>query len=477
MMKPIEINSDAVSVKQLYTNCLAEATYFLHSNGEAAVIDPLRDVDEYLKMAAETQSQIKYIFETHFHADFVSGHVELARRTGAKIIYGPGAETGFDAHIGQDGEKFVLGEVTLELLHTPGHTPESSTYLLKNAQGAPMAIFTGDTLFLGDVGRPDLTVRSDLSMEQLAGMLFDSLRNKIMQLPDEVVVYPGHGAGSSCGKNMSKETVDTLGAQKATNYALRADMTKEEFIKEVTTGIAPPPQYFPKNALLNKSGYANLAEVEDKSLKALSVAEFKSYALKPNTLILDVRSAAEFAQGHIENSVFIGLDGQFAMWVGALIEDLAQPILLIAPKGREKEAVTRMARVGYEGVIGYLEGGLENWIKNKEALASIRSISATQFSEEMAEGIILDVRKEGEFAKQHIPQAQHHALDFIQDWKSKLDKAQPYFVHCAGGYRSMIATSILKREGYSHLTDIQGGFKAISETSIPLTDAVCPSTL
>jgi glyoxylase-like metal-dependent hydrolase (beta-lactamase superfamily II)/rhodanese-related sulfurtransferase len=465
-----------MKVEQLYTKCLAEAAYYIESNGEVAIIDPLRETEPYIEMAKHDGAKIKYIFETHFHADFVSGHVDLARKTGADIIYGPKAKPGFDAIIAEDGQEFKIGDVTLKVIHTPGHTQESSTYLLIDEEGNKKAIFTGDTLFLGDVGRPDLAVKSDLTQEDLAAMLFDSLRNKIMTLPDEITVYPGHGAGSSCGKNMSSETVGTLGEQKQTNYALRADMTKEEFIKEVTEGILPPPQYFPKNAKLNMQGYDSFDGVLDRGLNALSVDEFDK-AVNVGALILDVRKQGEFIKGFVPGSLFIGLNGTFAMWVGALIEDINQPIVLIAPEGQEEEAVTRLARVGYDNTVGYLKGGVKAYEDAGRTLSTITSFTADSIAEKHGEINIVDVRKPGEYDSEHVIDAISYPLDYINNNLNELDKSKTYYLHCAGGYRSVIAISLLMKNGFTNLIDIAGGFGAIHETNIPKTAYVCPSTL
>jgi hydroxyacylglutathione hydrolase len=465
-----------MKVEQLYTKCLAEAAYYIESNGEVAIIDPLRETEPYIEMAKHDGAKIKYIFETHFHADFVSGHVDLARKTGADIIYGPKAKPGFDAIIAEDGQEFKIGAVTLKVLHTPGHTQESSTYLLIDEEGNKKAIFTGDTLFLGDVGRPDLAVKSDLTQEDLAAMLFDSLRNKIMTLPDEITVYPGHGAGSSCGKNMSSETVGTLGEQKQANYALRADMTKEEFIKEVTEGILPPPQYFPKNAKLNMQGYDSFDGVLNRGLNALSVDEFDK-AVNEGALILDVRKQGEFIKEFVPGSLFIGLNGTFAMWVGALIEDINQPIVLIAPEGQEEEAVTRLARVGYDNTVGYLKGGVKAYTDAGRTLSTITSVTAESIAEKHGEINIVDVRKPGEYDSEHVIDAISYPLDYINNNLNELDKSKTYYVHCAGGYRSVIAISLLMKNGYTNLIDIAGGFGAIHETNIPKTAYVCPSTL
>jgi glyoxylase-like metal-dependent hydrolase (beta-lactamase superfamily II)/rhodanese-related sulfurtransferase len=460
-------------VEQLYTKCLAEAAYYIESNGEVAIIDPLRETAPYIKMARDNGATIKYIFETHFHADFVSGHVDLAQKTGAAIVYGPKANPGYDAIIATDNQEFKIGAVTLKVLHTPGHTQESSTYLLIDEEGKETAIFTGDTLFLGDVGRPDLAIKTDLTREDLAGMLFESLRNRIMTLPDNITVYPGHGAGSSCGKNMSTETVGTLGEQKQTNYALRADMTKDEFVKEVTEGILPAPQYFPKNAVMNKMGYDSFDEVIAKGNRALSLEDFNEEVTN-GALILDVRTEFEFVKGFIPNSLFIGLNGTFAMWVGALIEDIDQKIVLIVPEGKEEEAVTRLSRVGYDNTVGYLQGGVSAFDGD---LKTIESVSASSIENSLDGLNIIDVRKPGEWKAEHIDGASHHPLDYLSDNMDALDTNTSYHVHCAGGYRSIITISLLMQNGFTKLTDIAGGFDAISETAIPRTDWVCPSTL
>lgn len=463
-------------VEQLYTKCLAEAAYYIESNGEAAIIDPLRETQPYLDIARNNGAKIKYIFETHFHADFVSGHIDLAKQTGAQIVYGPNANPAYDVIEAKDNQEFKIGAVTIRVMHTPGHTPESSTYLLLDENGKENAIFTGDTLFLGDVGRPDLAIKSDLTQEDLAGMLFDSLRNRIMPLPDETIVYPGHGAGSSCGKSMSSETIGTLGEQKATNYALRADMTKEEFVKELTTGILPPPQYFPKNAAMNKHGYESFENVLENGMHALSLDAFDAEVQK-GALILDVRTQKDFIQGFIPNSLFIGLNGTFAMWVGALIEDINQPIVLIVPEGKEEEAVTRLSRVGYDNTVGYLEGGVETYVNAGGELSTITSISADALEPLHGSASIIDVRKPGEFEAEHILDAVTYPLDFINSHLHTLDKEQQHHIHCAGGYRSVIAISRLMQEGYTNLIDVAGGYGAIKKTDIPKTAFVCPSTL
>ncbi len=462
-------------VEQLYTKCLAEAAYFIESEGQIAVIDPLREVQPYLDLATEWGGKITYIFETHFHADFVSGHIDLAKKTGAPIVYGPDSHPSFECIVAADNQEFKIGKVTIKVLHTPGHTPESVTYLLLDENGKEHAIFTGDTLFLGDVGRPDLAIKGDLTQEDLAGMLYDSLRNKIMQLPDEVIVYPGHGAGSSCGKNMSSETVGTLGEQKRTNYALRSDVSKADFIKELTDGILPPPQYFPKNAMMNKTGYDSFDAVVDRGTRGMSVAEVKE-AQASGALVLDVRTQNEYMAGFIAGSQFIGLNGTFAMWVGALIENIKQPIVLIAPEGQEEEAVTRLARVGYDHCIGYLEGGMNAWKAAGEPVKTITSVDAESLEKVFDTISLVDVRKPGEWDAEHVVGATHYALDFMQDDLTKLDKNKTYHIHCAGGYRSVIAISLLMRNGYTNLIDVAGGFGAIKKTKLPVTDFVCSST-
>ncbi len=467
-----------MKIEQIYTGCLAQGTYYIESAGEVAIVDPLRETPPYLKKAEKNNAKIKYIFETHFHADFVSGHVDLAKQTGAQIIFGPGAKTEYDIHEAKDGEEFTLGEVKIKVLHTPGHTPESTTYLLIDEKGKEQAIFSGDTLFIGDVGRPDLAVKSDLTEEDLAGMLYDSLRKKILPLPNDVVVYPAHGAGSACGKNMSKETSDSLGHQKEVNYALQPGMTREEFIKEVTTGILPPPQYFAKNVELNKTGANEFGKVLKKGSVALDVDTFEAMANHEGAMVLDTRSPEAFATSHIPNSIFIGLDGSFAPWVGALITDLQQPIIFITAEGREEEVVTRLSRVGYDNTLGYLKGGVEAWQQAGKETDSITSIPAEKFAQAYDPSLnILDVRKPSEYDSEHIKTAENFPLDFINDTMGKLDRDKEYFIHCAGGYRSMIFASILKGRGFQKLVDVAGGFKALSETSVPKTEYVCPTTL
>ncbi|TDO21726.1 MBL fold metallo-hydrolase [Pedobacter duraquae] len=457
-----------MKIEQIYTGCLAEAAYYVESNGEVAIIDPLREVSAYLKKAEKAGAKIKYIFETHFHADFVSGHLDLSVQSGAPIVYGPTAQTSFPAHIAIDGEVFELGAITITVLHTPGHTNESVTYLLKDQSGKPYCIFTGDTLFIGDVGRPDLVQQGALTMEDMAGTLYDSLHNKILTLPDEVLVYPAHGAGSACGKHMSKETFDTLGHQKEVNYALKA-ANKAEFIKEVTSGILPPPQYFAKNAAMNKNGYESVDQVYEKGLKPLDAAEFEAQANHTGALLLDTRDPQVFAAGFIPSSINIGLSGQFAPWVGALITDLKQPLLLICEPGKEQEAITRLARVGYDSTIGYLDGGIQTWIDAGKETETIASVSAADFEllyDENPEINVLDVRKPGEYATEHLDFSLPMALDYINDWTPEIKKDQTYYIHCAGGYRSMIAASILKARGVENVIDIAGGYGALKNSTL-----------
>ncbi|MBN8691545.1 MAG: MBL fold metallo-hydrolase [Bacteroidetes bacterium] len=464
-------------IEQIYTGCLAQGAYYIRSENEAAIIDPLRETKPYTSRAEKDGVKIKYIFETHFHADFVSGHVDLAKKTGAKIIFGPNATTSYESYVAKDGEEFKIGKITIKVLHTPGHTLESSTFLLLDENKKPHCIFSGDTLFIGDVGRPDLAIKSDLTQEDLAGMLFDSLNTKIKTLPDDVIVYPAHGAGSACGKNMSKETFDTLGNQKQKNYALVIN-NKQDFIKELTTGILPPPQYFAKNAFLNKTGYDAFDVVIEKGYTALTPHQVEDFANEANSMILDVRKPQEFAAGHIPNSIFIGIDGQFAPWVGALITDLKQPIILIAPSGREEEIITRLSRVGYDNCLGYLDGGIEAWKNAGKEISTITSISAEEFSNRLKDNVrVLDVRKPGEYNNQHIENVPNQPLDYINEWTNNFDKNTEYYIHCAGGYRSMIAASILKARGYERLVDVAGGFSAIQKTNVPLTcEQTCSSS-
>ncbi|MFI8379863.1 rhodanese-like domain-containing protein [Leeuwenhoekiella sp. NPDC079379] len=470
-----------MNIEQIYTGCLAQGAYYIESQGEVAVIDPLREVKPYIERAEADNAKIKYIFETHFHADFVSGHVTLAKETGASIIYGPNANPTFDAVIATDNQEFKLGAITIKTLHTPGHTMESTTYLLIDENGRNHAIFSGDTLFLGDVGRPDLAQKAkELTQEDLAGYLYDSLREKIMPLADDVIVYPAHGAGSACGKNMMKETVDTLGNQKMMNYALRADMTKEEFIEEVTDGLLPPPSYFPLNVKMNKEGYDDIADVIERGTQALSPDAFETAANETGAVILDVRNQANFAEGHIPRSIFIGIDGGFAPWVGALIADTAQPILLVAEEGREEETITRLSRVGFDGTIGYLKGGFKAWEAAGKQTDHVKSVTAGELEAAVLadkDTPVFDVRKPGEFDAEHLEVAKSTPLDFINKHLSEFPNTEEFYIHCAGGYRSMIAASILKSRGIHNLVDVQGGYKALKETDLKTTNFVCPSTL
>jgi len=469
-----------MKVEQIYTGCLAQGAYYIESNGEAAIIDPLRETQPYLDKATKENSKIKYIFETHFHADFVSGHVSLAEKTGAQIIFGPTAQTTYESLSGKDNQEFKLGNVTIKLLHTPGHTQESSSYLLIDENGKEHALFSGDTLFIGDVGRPDLAVKSDLTVNDLASMLFDSLRKKIMPLTDDLIVYPAHGAGSACGKNMSKERFDSLGNQKKTNYALKEDMTREEFVKEVTTGLATPPQYFGGNVKMNKEGYEDIDEVLKRGTVALKPDLFEDLVNTQGALMLDARAPQTFKDGFIPNSINIGVDGNFAPWVGALILDLKQPIVVITEKGGEEEVVTRLSRVGYDNTLGYLEGGVDSWKKANKEIDNIKSISAQQFEENLKGNItVLDARKESEFFAEHIDGNNiiNFPLDFVNEKYNELDKNQEYYIHCAGGYRSMITSSILKARGFDKLIEVAGGFSKIRETNIKLTAYVCPTTM
>ncbi|NOT50695.1 MAG: MBL fold metallo-hydrolase [Chitinophagaceae bacterium] len=472
-----------MKIEQIYTGCLAHGAYYIESNGEAAIIDPLREIEPYLKKAELNNAMIKYVFETHFHADFVSGHIDLAKATNAKIVYGPTAKPGFEAIVAEDGQEFKLGKISLKVIHTPGHTMESSCFLLKDENGKETALFTGDTLFIGDVGRPDLAqkVIAELTQEKLAGLLYDSLRNKIMPLADDIIVYPAHGSGSACGKNMSKETSDTLGHQKATNYALRTSLTRDVFKKEVLTGLTPPPQYFPLNVLMNIQGYDNIGEVIKRGTQALSPDAFETAANETSALILDARDAQTFAKGYIPNSINIGIDGSFAPWVGTLIPDIKQEILLVSDEDKVEEVVTRLARVGYDHAIGYLQGGFESWKNAGKETDSITSISADELAtirEKNPDIVILDVRKKSEFDSEHIEGAKNTPLDYINDSMAMIDKNKTSYVHCAGGYRSMIFVSILKARGFDKLVDVKGGIKTIKESGkFRLTDYVCPTTM
>jgi glyoxylase-like metal-dependent hydrolase (beta-lactamase superfamily II)/rhodanese-related sulfurtransferase len=472
-----------MKIEQIYTGCLAQGAYFIHSNGEAVVIDPLREVSPYLQKAEELGVKIKYIFETHFHADFVSGHIDLAKKSGATIVFGPNeAPVGYETHTAHDGEIFQVGNISFELIHTPGHTMESSCYLLRDEKGEMHSIYTGDTLFIGDVGRPDLAqkVIPDLTQDKLARHLFHSLRNKLMPLPDHLIVYPAHGAGSACGKNMSKETFDSLGNQKRTNYALNPALSEEEFVKEILTGLTPPPAYFPENVLMNIKGYESFDSVLSHGLTALSVEEFIRQAENTDALILDTRKPADFVKGFIPNSINIGVDGQFAVWVGTLVLDIKQPILLITEQGREEGVVTRLSRVGYDNTIGFLKGGFAQWKESGNAVDTIQSITVEE-AFDMAkthELPIVDVRKNSEYNSEHVIDALNAPLDYVNDSMKLLDKDKTYLVHCAGGYRSVIFASILKARGFDKLIDVQGGFSAIKNSEkFDVSAYVCPSTM
>lgn len=468
-----------MKIEQLYTGCLAQGAYYIESNGEVAIIDPLREVQQYIDLAEERKATIKYVFETHFHADFVSGHVTLSERTGAPIIYGPNANPSFETIVASDEQVFQLGDVTIKVLHTPGHTMESTCYLLLDESGKEHALFSGDTLFLGDVGRPDLAQKAaSMTQEDLAGLLFDSLRTKIMTLPDSTIVYPGHGAGSACGKNMSKETVGSIGDQKATNYALRADMTKEEFVKEVTDGLLPPPAYFPMNVQMNKEGYSDVDQIIAKGQNALSPAAFEAAANETGAVVLDVRHQFEFVKEHVPRSTFIGIDGGFAPWVGALIKDVKQPILLITPEGRLKETITRLSRVGFDNIIGYLDGGIKSWKEDGRDVDAIETITAEALVAllEKENSYVVDVRKETEFNAEHLADAINAPLDNLNDHLPVFKEDGTTYMHCAGGYRSVIANSILKAKGIHNVIDVLGGFGAIRKTGVETTDFVCPST-
>lgn len=471
-----------MKVEQIYTGCLAQGAYYIESNGEAVVIDPLREVQPYIEKAEKDNAKIKYVLETHFHADFVSGHLDLAKKTGATIVFGPTAKPGFEAHVAEDGEILNVGNIQIKVIHTPGHTMESTCFLLIDENGKETSLFTGDTLFIGDVGRPDLAqkVIADLTQEKLAAHLYDSLHNKIIPLADDIIVYPAHGAGSACGKNMSKETTDTLGNQKKTNYALQP-MSKEKFIEEVLDGLMPPPGYFPANVLMNIKGYESIDEVLHKGTQALSPTEFEVAANETDALLLDTRDAQTFAKGFIPNSINIGIDGNFAPWAGTLIPDIKQTILLIADEGREEEIVTRLARVGYDNTIGYLKGGFEAWKNAGKETDTIESISVDELAKRMEENPdlnILDVRKKSEHFSEHVIGSENIALDYINEHIAEVNKDKTYYVHCAGGYRSMIFNSILRARGYDNLIDVEGGFTAIKESGkFKVSDYVCPTTM
>lgn len=468
-----------MKIEQLYTNCLAQGAYYIEHNGEAAVIDPLREVDQYIELANSRDTKIKYVFETHFHADFVSGHVTLSEKTGAPIVFGPMADPSFECIVAADNQEFKIGGLTIRVLHTPGHTLESTTYLLLDEHKKELALFSGDTLFIGDVGRPDLAQKvASMTQEDLAGLLYDSLRTKIMTLPDDVVVYPGHGAGSACGKNMSKETFGLLGEQRQTNYALRVDMTKEEFVKELTDGLLPPPAYFPDNVRMNKKGYQSIDAVLAKGKNELSPTDAQQLLDAAASIILDVRHQHDFIAGHIKNSIFIGLDGTFAPWVGAVLKTVRQPIILVVDENRLEEAITRLARVGFDHVLGYVKGGLDAWKIAGLPTDTLESIQASQLEQQLTaeKSEVVDVRKTTEYQSEHIVDAVNRPLDDIDEIIHTFPKDQ-FYLHCAGGYRSIIAASILKRNGIHHFTDVSGGFAALRDTALPKTAYICPTTL
>lgn len=469
-----------MQIEQIYTGCLAQGAYYITSDGEAAIIDPLREVQPYLDRLKRDNVKLKYIFETHFHADFVSGHIDLSKKTNAKIVYGPTAKPEFKAIVAEDNQVFEIGKIKLKVLHTPGHTMESTTYLLVDEKGKEHAIFSGDTLFIGDVGRPDLAQKAaSMTKEELAATLYHSLRNKIMTLPDDVIVYPAHGAGSACGKNMSKETVSTIGNQKATNYALRANMTESEFVTEVTEGLLPPPAYFGMNVAMNKKGYESFETVLNHGMRAIKVADFEKIAADTGALILDTRKNTVFSKGFIPQSINIGIDGDFAPWVGALIANVNQPIILVCEIGREEETVTRLSRVGFDNLIGHLDGGFEAWQKAGQETDIINRITAEQFSDEVkiGESKIIDIRKESEYCAEHVEEAYNKPLANINDWIKDINPKERFYLHCAGGYRSMIAASILEARGFRNFTEIEGGFNAIVKTNIPKTNFVCQSKI
>lgn len=466
-----------MKIEQIYTGCLAQGAYYITCNGQAAIIDPLRETQPYLDRLAKDQAELKYIFETHFHADFVSGHLDLSKKTGAPIVYGPTAMPDFDAIIAQDNQIFELGNCKIKVLHTPGHTMESSSFLLLDASGKETALFSGDTLFLGDVGRPDLAQKAaNLTQEELAGLLYDSLYNKILPLPDDILVYPAHGAGSACGKNMMSETVDSLGNQKKVNYALNQP-NKEAFIQAVTDGLTPAPAYFGMNVAMNKKGYSSFDQVITNGMKGLTIEEFETIAEQTSALVLDTRNNQDFAEGFIPKSINIGLQGDFAPWVGVLIRDVNQPLLLVTDPGKEEETVTRLSRVGFDHLLGHLQGGFASWQNAAKEIDTVNRITAEQFAQDYKkeQNNIIDLRKEGEYSSQHIEAATNRPLAYLNDWINELDSDKNYVLHCAGGYRSMIAASILKARGIHNFQEVQGGFKAIAETRVPTTAFSCPS--
>ncbi len=466
-----------MTIEQIYTGCLAQGAYYITSNGEAAIIDPLRETQPYIDRLTKDGVQLKYIFETHFHADFVSGHIDLSKKTNAPIVYGPTANPAFEAIIAEDNQLFKIGAITIKVLHTPGHTMESSCYLLIDEDGKATALFSGDTLFLGDVGRPDLAQKAaSMTQEELAGLLYESLYNKILPLADDITVYPAHGAGSACGKNMMKETVDSLGNQKKMNYALNQP-NKEAFVKAVTDGLLPPPAYFGMNVAMNKQGYDSFEDVLNQGMKALSAEEFEAAAEATGALVLDTRGSGDFSKAFIPQSINIGLKGDFAPWVGAMIIDVKQPVLLVTDPGTEEEAVTRLSRVGFDNVVGHLAGGFEAWKNSGKEIDTINRVTAEQFASEVkvGESKVIDVRKETEYAAEHVDEAYSKPLAFINDWVKDIDTKEHFYLHCAGGYRSMIAASILQARGYRNFTEVEGGFTAIAKTNVPKTDFVCQS--
>jgi glyoxylase-like metal-dependent hydrolase (beta-lactamase superfamily II)/rhodanese-related sulfurtransferase len=468
-----------MNIEQIYTGCLAQGAYYITSNGEAAIIDPLREIQPYINRIEKDHVKLKFVFETHFHADFVSGHIDLSKKTGAPIVYGPTANPEFDAIIATDNQEFQIGNIKIRVLHTPGHTVESSCYLLIDEQGKETALFSGDTLFLGDVGRPDLAQKAaSMTQEELAGMLYTSIYTKILPLADDITVYPAHGAGSACGKNMMKETIDSLGNQKRMNYALNQP-NKEAFITAVLDGLLPPPAYFGMNVAMNKKGYKSFDEVMKKGFVALDAIEFESLADTTDALILDTRSADVFAKGFIPSSVNIGIKGDFAPWVGALIGDVEQNILLVCEDGMEEESITRLARVGFDNVLGYLKGGVKTWIDANKEIDTVNRITAKQFEAEFKpkESVVFDIRKESEYTAEHIDEAYNKPLSFINEWINNIDTDQHFYIHCQGGYRSMIGASILQARGIRNFSEVEGGFKEIANTSIPKTDFVCQSKM
>ncbi|MEI6312410.1 MAG: MBL fold metallo-hydrolase [Bacteroidota bacterium] len=469
-----------MKIEQIYTGCLAHAAYYLESNGEAAIFDPLREVEPYITRAAIDNAKIKYVFETHFHADFVSGHLDLAKKTGAQIVYGPTAKPIFEAVVAEDNQLFKVGDYSIKVIHTPGHTMESTTYLLMDEQGHEHGLITGDTLFIGDVGRPDLAqhVIAELTEEKLAGHLYDSLRNKIMPLSDHLIIYPNHGAGSACGKNMSKETTDTLGNQKKVNYALNPNLTKESFTNVLLSGLTAPPSYFPSNVIMNITGYDSIDTIYEKGLQPIAVEDLESLLLKEKAILLDTRNAEEFAAGFIPGSMNIGLEGSFAQWVGEVIKDINQKIILLCEAGKEKEAITRLSRVGYDHCIGYVDGGFEAWKATQKPIDHIYRIDLDQFRDEYNQLTpIIDVRKKSEFESEHLVDAMNIPLNQLEQHLNEIPKDKTFIIHCAGGYRSMIAASILKRQGIDQFFELRDGFAAIKRSSLPITEYVCPTTL